>query len=566
MKHDGVEEVSVRQISGRAPRSLLPLGVVVGAFVLYACSLSRHYSEGEDSAQYVLDVTAPSSAGDLFHPNHLAFNALNRCVYVPCRDLGYGGDASLTMKLVNVLAGALALGAMLTILRRVKVDDRLALCWVACTAVTFGYWSYSTQPETYVLPLPPILLCVHLLLGLAEGGFRYRTFAALGLLGAVATLLHQQHVLVLSATAIAAAIIGYRSRSEVPMGRIVTGLGIFGAVAAAIVGGAYLSVSIGVLHLRDPAAIIAWAKGHARGGLWTPWSFSAPIQSVLAGFSRAVFGGHFLYKFDWFYEPIARRFPNKILTEERFLAQHLPPWVSATCLVATLVALASVPAVIGTLAFPTGAEPLGREPRRRCQALDAIVALLIVHYYVFNTLWEPTNVEFWIALLPVVAIGICSLQARRPGAIRWWPAVAVLASSLLVANGLGSILPQADPSTDYWYQANLYLIRNARAGDVIVTDGGFIPDLYLRLYTGADVVSAGYHVGRLPAILSDGDSRRVWITSWALDPPREAYLTRAFKASDSEAARLCLEKVRGRMVRRDEGPYQTVWELAPEAP
>ena len=74
-------------------RAILPFGVILAAFLLYASTLSKHYSEGEDSSTYVLQVTSPSSVADLFHPNHLAFNALNRMVYLLCRQAGYQGNA-----------------------------------------------------------------------------------------------------------------------------------------------------------------------------------------------------------------------------------------------------------------------------------------------------------------------------------------------------------------------------------------------------------------------------------------------------------------------------------------
>jgi hypothetical protein len=38
------------------------------------------------------------------------------------------------MQVVNALAAALTLGLMMRILRRLEVDDRLALVWVAATA------------------------------------------------------------------------------------------------------------------------------------------------------------------------------------------------------------------------------------------------------------------------------------------------------------------------------------------------------------------------------------------------------------------------------------------------
>ena len=191
---------------------------------------------------------------------------------------------------------------------------------------------------------------------------------------------------------------------------------------------------------------------------------------------------------------------------------------------------------------------------------------MICEYFVFNTLWEPVNIEFWIVLLPVAGIALALLQARRPRAARWWFTGAALALSLFVANGLGSILPQARQDTDFWYQANRYLIHNAKAEDIIITDGGFISDMYLRVFTGASVIPARLNANdRLPRILQDSGSQRVWISSWVVEPLPEVRMTRALPPTDEKALQRLLQAVADRMVKRDEGPYQTVWELVPTA-
>jgi hypothetical protein len=549
-------------------KQYLSLWVGLCAFLLYLCTLSKHYSEGEDSAQYVREVTSPASIRVLFFPNHLAFNSLNRAVYVLCRQAGYHGDATLPMQILNTCAGAVALGMMVKILQTLAVDDRLTLCWVSLTAVSFGFWSYSTQAETYTLPLPFIIFSIYLIMRLWDNHFSYASFAWLGCSGAAATLLHQQHVLVLSSIAIAVALIGFRNRSEVPMRRFVLGLGILCSLGALIVGVAYFWVAIRVFMLRDPAAIIQWSKGHARHGLWTPWSYTNPIKSVLVGFPHTVLGSHFLFGFDSFHAVASGWFPGKLLIEERYLGQHIPLWIRLTCLAAAIGAIGSALAVARTLFFPSDNARLDGALKRRFEAADTIVFVLIFHYFVFNTLWEPTNIEFWIVLLPVVAIAIAAIQSRRPMARKWWPAVAALATCVLVVNGLGSILPQTNRDTDYWYQANHYLIKNAKAGDIILTDGRFISVNYLKFYTNADVVSPvdWDENGRSGKKLLEGGFNRIWISSWAIDPPSAAGWMGKPDFRKQEDIRRFVASVRDRLVKRDESSFQTVWELQQTPP
>jgi hypothetical protein len=134
--------------------------------------------------------------------------------------------------------------------------------------------------------------------------------------------------------------------------------------------------------------------------------------------------------------------------------------------------------------------------------------------------------------------------------------------------GIGAILPQANLGADYWYQANGFLIRNSRPEDVIVTEGGFLSANYLSLYTGAKIVSPYVvETEQLRQIFERPRAGRVWILSWAFEPPpevRRMVLHRARVASGKFMSNeTCLDRVRARMIKRDETAFQVVWELIP---
>jgi hypothetical protein len=551
--------------SRRLGGATLSVVVVVAALGLYLSTLSKHYSEGEDSASYVVTVTRPSSLQDLCHPNHLAYLGLNRLVYMLVRAAGYPGDAALPMKVVSAVAGAWALGIMTRIMRRLGVDDRLVLVWVAITAVTFGYWSYSTQAETYTLPLPFFLLAVLVVIELGDGPFSPGAFASLGLFNALTTLVHQMHIIIYPLMIVAVVAIWYRRRSNVPLGRLVAGLTIFGAVSAVIVGLAYFAAALGPLGLRDLGSIIRWSKGHGNQGPFYHVQWSNPLVSLIA-IGHAVLGGHFLYGIDSFYDLFVRRFPDKLLLEERYVALQIPAAVRLTCLAASGLAAVSGLTFLGSLLFARKEAYHDRAQSLKFFASDAIIWPTLLVSFLFNTIMEPTTIEWWVLPIPVAAIGIASLQARRPRSSDFWPAGAVFAAALIVANGAGAILPQTDLRADYWYQANRYLIDHARPGDVIITDGGFISDWYLRVHTGASVIPARLNANdRLPRILHDSGSQRVWISSWVVEPLPEVRMTRTLPPIDEKALQRLLQAVADRMVKRDVGPYQTIWELVPTA-
>ena len=170
-----------RPIPDRKSTRYLPLWVGLCSFALYLCTLSKHYSEGEDTPNMCVKPH-PRHRLVFFFPNHLAFNFLNRVVLVLCREAGYQGDATLTMEILDASAGALALAIMVKILQRLAVAERLTLWWAGVTAVSFGFWSYSTQAETYTLPIPLILTCIYLIINLRDTHFWNATFAWLGFL------------------------------------------------------------------------------------------------------------------------------------------------------------------------------------------------------------------------------------------------------------------------------------------------------------------------------------------------------------------------------------------------
>ncbi len=122
------------------------------ASLLFFGTFSVHYSEGEDSPNWINLATTGSWAELLDQPHHIGFLPLCRATYRVAQSLGYAGDAGSVMRAMNALAGALSLALSTVILGRLNLSARLNLVWVATAAFTFGFWSYSTQPETMCFP------------------------------------------------------------------------------------------------------------------------------------------------------------------------------------------------------------------------------------------------------------------------------------------------------------------------------------------------------------------------------------------------------------------------------
>ena len=542
---------------------VLPLAVFVGASILFLSTLSAHYCEGEDNLTWV-SLTTYGSFHQLFRANHIGLLWFGRLYYRLWVWLGYTGDASFPLKLLNALAGALTLSLMARALRRLGVDNLLILIWVGATAVSFGFWSYSTQPESYIIPLPAIFLGINVLISLADDRFSPWSLALLGILLAFATLINQMHVIFILTMPAAVILLWYRRRPEVPASRLLLGAASYGGAAALIIGVAYFGITIFVVGLRDLGSIFEWSKGLA-STMTTPFSINDPIKAII-GMARSVLGGHFLAGFDWFYIPFSRLFPGKLMVEERYLGLGLSTGVRIACLVATIVAMLSGIILLISLALPCrqGMAEQGEADRRRFFAVYAFASITLVACYVFNVVWEPTNDEFWIGLLPIAYLWIASIFARRPLAKRRLVTGFVFAVCLFIANGMGVILPQTKLESDYWYQANRFLIQNVRPVDIIVTDGGSISDLYLRYYTRSTVIAVHtIAVDELGRLLSEEHPGRVWVSSWAIEPAREVRATGLLNGRNEAAIQSIFEQMKARLTKKDENQWQTVWQLEP---
>ena len=273
-----------------------------------------------------------------------------------------------------------------------------------------------------------------------------------------ATLINQMHVVLIPSTATAVVLIWYRRRPEIPMCRLLLGLASFGAFSALVIGVTYFGVAIFVVGITDLHSIIEWSKGYASKVLTTPFSIVDPIKSFI-GIGRAVLGGHFLSGFDWFHGPFTRLYPRKLMVEERYRVS-LSAGVRITCLVATVVAaLSGIYIAVSLVPPPSRAVSEQREEvqRRRLFAVDAFAAINLITSYAFNVVWEIHERRVW-DLLPTNRLHRGCLAVRPPAAGEPQAGRGDPAASLFIANGLGSIWPQTKLESDYWYQANRYLI------------------------------------------------------------------------------------------------------------
>ena len=456
--------------------------------VLYVGFPAENYTEAEDALYYIRHVTE----GELdWHPNHLLFEPVSWLTYKIAQALGYASTAAWPMKLLNSVAAMIALEAVFRLIRQCTGGIAAAIATLA-VGVGFGFWHYATQAETYLLPLAfalpaLVLLSRERLSGLGIGG-----------LMSAAVLMHQMYAFlaILAAVPILMADLKQRSLRQIALyaltGIVVTGAGYL--LAFAIV--------------APDQAFLVWVRGHAAGGLWDPPSIATPVKALF-GLTIALMSPNALFHYAVFSDLLASLAPGKLLIEEQFLAAREITGLEAAIVVAAFCVMGA--AAVTILVF-------GVRPREPWPRLDRLLLGAIPSYILLISIWEPLNREFWIT---VVVLLILLLARRTNWQTRWariaWPA---FAGALVVGNFIGAIEPYSKESSDYWRAINAPLLVADRAGDVVITECGYICANLLMLDSPADIIVPSYSdPEQIAGVLQSG--RRVILTGFALDPGAE---------------------------------------------
>jgi hypothetical protein len=426
-------------------------------------------------------------------------------------------------------------------------------------AFSYGYWWYSVEVEVYILSTLLLILTLaaawHAALAPAP-----RRFAVCGAANGLAVLGHNTNVL-FAAVALAALVFAWRALPRREALRC--GLA-YVAAAIATVLPLYL-LAFAAAGLESPRQIADWLTGYARQGTWGHLT-AANAPKAIVGAGRALIGGHFALSLESI-AGVAGRMPGMALREKLYLVRGYSPALAAVLLVASCIA------VLGMLVLAAAwlrRPALGRGER----TLAALCLVWLAVYTPFFFWWDPSNIEFWIAVWVPLSILLALPLARSAGLgpSVWPPVAATVVAALFAVNLLGSVLPQRDAARDYWRTRVAWYEQHAAPADTVLATG-YVWSNYLSYYTGAAVVNAH------EAFLRHGDDRdaavdelrrrlegtsgRVLVSSEALWPEPES--DTACGAADpdcldAEALRTALLP-HARLVH--DGPMEQVWQLAP---
>ena len=446
------------RVTSRRDRSrslAIEVGLVAfAAAVLYGSTLEGVFWEAHDGIWYINDI---DRARDLFHPHHLLYGWGCRTWLDLCRDLGLGADSATLVRVLNVAFSAATLGLCWVFLRRRAGSRRLLAVWTcAMLGLSYAFWFYSVCVEVYAIPafftlVAFYLLCAPTLTSLAV------VLAAVA--HAMATLGHQTNGL-FGICALCAIVMQAQ-----PWRRRVGWACAYGVVYALVTGIPYVLVMTVAYESRSVADGLRWMTSYTHLGLWGRLSWVTPFAAV-AGFGRAVFGGHFMFAIPGAARGLAR-VADKGFLHHQFLTRSLPvpaAWLLVGVMAAAIVATAAA-VVAGLLE--------ARRQQARPARWQVLALAWLVPYACFFGWWDPKNPQFWVQpLIPFwLLVGHCIPALVRGSRSLAGKLAYALPLLLFVVNFAGSIVFLRNPANDY-YLHYVAVCARPTAADVVIAIGG----------------------------------------------------------------------------------------------
>ena len=528
----------------------------------YLLTLAVNHSEGEDSLGLVMSIIrfADGKISHLFNPNHLFFLPVNLIFYSLITSIGMSVTPVVTMQILNVIAAVSALLLIIAITRMMGIPRFWSILASVFVGSSYGFWQYSVEAETYILPLPMFLLAVMQFYKCMVSEYKIKYAVGVGVFASLAVLLHQQYVF-LAITLWLALLVQHRNDRQ-----IVPTLFWSALAMVVVIGAPYLIVASKIHDIHTFMDAVNWSRGLASSGLWIEPGFST-LPKAAAGLGRTVYGMDFLFAFDSIYNTLTHLFPTKSLVEERFLAEGVLPAVRWACLLLlclSMVSLFSLAALVRWRSMDIS--PLQRSMNYLFMAIVIVVA-------VTTTLWEPQNIEFWIPVLPFsamsVALILSCLRVNRGYALL---VSCIMVSSLFLSNLLGSVYPKTQYDLDFWYQAQRPAINNLERGDLIWTEGGYIGNRYLLFYSPKAILVTADDTAQFETYLRDPNFKgNIYVSSW-VKAPMETILKSGRKAkprhrTDLEQARKIedlADSISGHLELVEENQWQAVYRYQKE--
>jgi hypothetical protein len=432
-----------------------PIALFVAAFAAYSSTLTRWYTY--DSVSYALQVRTFTETGNpsyLCHPHHILFNGMGLLFWRLMKVLGSTATPLAALQHMNAFWGAVGIALVYIVVSRGGIrlfrpkqppyaaGHILGLGAALALACGFGYWTCATDGRVNMPGLVIIVLNVGLLWGMLDSPSMVQCGAAAGA-AVLAVGLHQSHGL------LAIAAIGTIFMTPKPFVQRLGYALMYTALFAGGVAAMYLTACLVAQGLRSVAELRHWSLSYAEDGRW--WSFD--IRNNLPSDVQALVHSFISSKSKDAGAATSETF-RRFLAISSATAALMPGLHSCRLLHrATRVSM----------------QPSFYDSRR---AKIGILALVMIPYAAFFTVWNPGYFVFWMPM----AVAIVLWLPMACGGLRSWRIAGatllfVCAAYMLSTNLRSSILPRTDWKHNPVLSLCDVLKKNSKKGDLVLVTG-----------------------------------------------------------------------------------------------
>jgi hypothetical protein len=524
-----------------SPKEKLFLLIVLSTIAaIYFLTLSVNHNEAEDSLHYLSSISyGPLS--EQFNPDHLLYNFINYIFFHLWRLLGYEGNAEFLAKFINIIAALSVLWLLYIIASKLKFPVFLKYFCIISVTFSYGFWWYSVECETYIIPIIFILLCFHRLILIRENFFNLANHLFLGAFNALAILFHKQHTLLVVIIFLGYILIFYENQKKITWKKFISMIIIYTAVCGFTVLLSYLLVAVFIQGYFKFNDIANWAMHLSAISEDIGWHIYDFPKGVI-GFCRNFIGGHYIFYFSMFSELLKRTIPSSFtLKWEIFLIKDFSILKIIFLYVLTLTEFFLVLYIIFQI-IKNRSLRLIRSSESDLSHLSSFMIIILAGYFLVYSLFNvfftrPQILEVWISLGPIVflILGLLTIPLIHKTRIRI--SLGIMLLCLFLINLFGSVLPQTDREHDYYYKLNSWLIENCKPGDLVVSGLDYFSDGYVRFYSGARIFSfieSGPTVEeKFREIVALYKPKKIYFTS-IVYPPFKEYKGRRLDISSAE--------------------------------
>lgn len=248
----------LKHIPSRVYAGILAAGI---PFALYLALPNRNY--GWDAVEYIQRINS-GTLGSLFHPHHLLYNAIGHISLQGLNAIGINVATPDLMQILNSIVALISLVLFYLVLLMFTRKVLTAAVFTLLLGFTNVIWEYSVEVEVYIFGLVFLIASLLIITRYLSGDKKPGIYAmlGLGLLGSLACLIHQMHILFALVIMIFIILVGANLKARIKMAAL------YATPMVLVVGGTYAAVGFAMGLLPNIASFLHWILMYFNNGSW----------------------------------------------------------------------------------------------------------------------------------------------------------------------------------------------------------------------------------------------------------------------------------------------------------